>query len=429
MRILDVKNLIETQANLRQERNLSQFARFHDTNPVPSIYYSINNLSTVEIGTRDIMSYVADDSPVRYNKIHDLPLFSVNAIEATITYDETTGTYTEYTDQCQVLNQTILPVPGDAIIFPTLSMEIIFIVSNVGIRAIKGEDHYIVEYSVVTSSRAKNIENQVTDVFETIYRNIGTEDKAIIRREDYNLLEQCVDSYGKLLERYLEENYDEDIGYLRTPENLCPAIQGMGTCKYLIKFLMDNRVIYFDEILEMIFAFETPLSFEPKHNREFNRTFFLQKFINKTMEKDKNTYVKFRSLPVSLFKDIEDIKLYQSIEFLYNPITIEYPEIPVDPENPTDPETEVDPIITEPEVPNGSMKLFDYTYINNVIDKNYENMTGLKLMLAKAYNNEEITVPQFNSIIDDYNATDFERFYMIPYILFILKVKIKALQK
>jgi hypothetical protein len=402
MKVLNVQNLIETQANLRQERNLSQFTRFLDSNPVPCTYFSINNLSTVEIGTRDIMSYVAPDSPVRYNKILNLPLFSVNAITATISYDDITGTYTEYDDQCQVLNQTIQPNVGDAFTIPSFNPEIIFIITNVGIRAIKGEDHYVIEYSVVPTSRTKNIENQVTDIFETIYRNIGTEDKAIIRRDDYNLLNQCVDSYAKILARYLEENYDEEIGYLRTPENLSISILGMGTCKYLIKFLMDNRIIYFDEVLELIFTFETPLSFEPKHNRNYNRTFFLQKFINKTIEKDKNAYITFRSLPVSLFKEIEDIKLYQSIDFIYQAD-----------------ETDL----------TGFMKLFDSLYINNVIDKVYTDLTGIKLVLAKAYNNEEITVNEFNSIIEDYDALDLERFYLIPYILFILKVKVKALQK
>jgi hypothetical protein len=427
MKVLNVQNLIETQANLRQERNLSQFVRFLDTNPVPSTYYSINNPeSTTEIGTGDVMSYVAEDSPVRYNKILNLPLFSVNAITATITYDETTGTYTEYADQAQVLNQTIQPNPGDAFIIGSFNPEIIFMITAVGIRAIKGKDHYIIEYSVVPTSRIKRIENQVTDTYETIYRNIGTEDKAIIRREDYNLLEQCVDSYGKLLDRYLEENYDDDIGYLRTPDNLSDDILGMGTCKYLIKFLTDNRVIYFDEILEMIFAFETPLAFEPKHNRNYNRTFFLQKFITKTMEKDMMSYVSFRSLPVSLFKEIEDVTLYQSIEFDYLPI--QWVEPTPDPELETPPE-EGELELVLPEAPYGSMLLLDYLYTNSIIDKNYEGLSGLKLVVAKAYNDEKITVDEFNTAINDYDATDFERFYLIPYVLFILKVKIKALQK
>ena len=403
MRVLDVQNLIESQARLRQERNLSQFARFLDTNPVPCTYFSINNAeSTAEIGTRDIMSYVGDDSPVRYNKIFNFPLFAVNAITATITYDEVNGTYTEYSDQCMMLNQTIRPVAGDAFIIPSFNPEIIFIVTDVQIRAIKGEDHYIIDYSVVPTSRSKKIENQVTEVYDTIYRNIGTEDKAIIRREDYNILEKCTDSYSKILTRYLEENYDDSIGYLRTPDILSDELPGMGTCKYLIKFLMDNRVIYFDEVLELIFAFETPIPFEPKHNRLYNRTFFLQKFITKSMERDKNAYVLFRPLAVSLFKEIEDIDLFQSVEFVYK---------------------------EDEENLNKFIKVLDYEFINKMIDKDYEDLSGLKLVIAKAYNNEEITIEEFNSVIDDYEANDIERFYLIPYVLFILKVKIKALLK
>ena len=403
MRVLNVQNLIENQAKLRQQRNLSQFSRFLDTNPVPCTYFSINNAeSTAEIGTRDIMSYVGDDSPVRYNKIYNFPLFSVNAITAPITYDETNGTYTEYSDQCMVLNQTIRPIAGDAFIIPSFNSEIIFMVTDVQIRAIKGEDHYVIDYSVVTTSRAKRIENQVTEIFETIYRNIGTEDKAIIRKEDYNLLDKCIDSYSKILARYLEENYDEDIGYLRTPEELSDELNGMGTCKYLIKFLMDNRVIYFDEVLEMIFAFETPLPFEPKHNRLYNMNFFLQKFINKSMQKDKNTYVIFKSLPTSLFKEIEDIDLYQSIEFVYQ---------------------------SDDSDLRNHIKILDTEFVNKMIDKEYGDLSGLKLVIAKAYNNEEITIEEFNSVIDDYEASVIERFYLLPYVLFILKVKIKALQK
>jgi len=406
MRVLNVENLIENQSQKHRERLVSQFSRLTDSNPSFVRYYSIDGVnSTAELGTRDIMQYVGDDSPVQFKRVEGVPLFARNPITSEVVYDESLGSYTSFSDEALINVSVIRPLPGDHFVDPDFNPEVIFIITETKIRAIRGEDHYQISFSVVPTSRLLNIERQVTERYKTIFRNIGTEDTVLIKEQDYNLLNECVAAYSTIQERYLNENLDTDIAYLKTPDYLdLDGCVGYGTCKYLIRFLMENRVIYFDEILESIFAFETVLPFQAKHNINYSRSFPLHKFLKRKIVKG-TQYVTFRALPMSLFREVSNELMEQSIEFKFSPGGSTHT-----------------PDIKE-------FVLYTEEFTDIIIDKDYDNATPMEKVIAKFVNDEDITIEEFMDIIDDYDVTDLFRFYFIPLILVILKVKIKALQK
>ena len=405
MKVLNVQKLIETQSQVHKDRLLSQFSRLLDSTPSFVTYYSIDEVnSTTEIGTRDIMDYVNTDSPVKFKKITSMPLYSLNAITAEISYDETLGVYTEFEDDGLCLESVLKPLPGDHFIIPDFNTEIIFAITEVKIRAIRGRDHYIISYAVVQTSRIKNIELQVIENYNVLFKNIGTEDNVLIRQSDYNDLRNYMESYRIIHERYIDENYDEEISYLKTPEWLSDII-GFGTCKYLMKYLMTNRVIYFDEILESIFAFEDVLPFTSVHNKIYNRSFPLLPFIKKTLTSG-SMYISFKEFPVSLFKEVYDETIEQSIGFKFIPKA-----------------EEASYIIGYKEI-----LLYNSIFIDKIINKDYINVTPIELVISKFINGVEITATEFENSIDDYNVTDLFRYYFIPLILVILKIKIKSLQ-
>lgn len=410
MKVLDVQKLIEDQSQRHKDRLLSQYSRLLDSAPSFPTYFSIDGVnSTSEIGTRAIMEYVGRDSPVKFKKIENMPIYSLDVINAEITYDEQLGTFTEYDGEGLILQSVLRPLPGDHFIVPEFNPEIIFIVTDVRIRAVRGEDHYVINYTVVPTSRVLNIELQVIEHYETIFRNIGTEDNVLIRRDDYHALREYMESYNILMERYIDENYDTEIGYLKTPEWLTDDI-GYGTCKYLIKFLMDNRVIYFDEIFETIFAFETVLKFDARHNKLYNRTFPLLNFLKDRKDKIpmKSSYVSFMPLPVSLFKDVYDEKIEQSIEFLYLN------------DNPPDGEDFV--------LPYKSIRIYSEDFIRRINENNIDEASPTERVIIKFMNKEHITPSELSDVADDYEVDDIFRFYFIPLVLLITKVKIKSLQ-
>jgi len=405
MKVLNVQKLIETQSQKYKDRLLSQYSRMLDLAPSFPTYYSIDGMnSTVEIGSRDIMDYVADDSPVKFKKILNMPFYSANAITADITYDDTLGTFTEFEDEGLLLNSVLKPLPGDHLIFKEFNPEIIFIITDVKIRAIRGEDHYVPTYSVVQTSRIKNIERQVVETYETIFRNIGTEDNVLIRQSDYNDLRNYMEAYRIIHERYIDENYDKEISYLKTPEWLEDTI-GYGTCKYLMKYLMNNRIVFFDEILESIFAFEDVLPFDTKHNKLYNRTFPLHSFIKKSLTSG-SIYISFKEFPMSLIKEVYNETVEQSIEFKF-----------------VEKEDEPTYVVGYKEI-----LLYNSIFIDKIISKDYANLTPLERVIAKFINDEEIIVKEFEDIVDDYAVSDLFRYYFIPLALTILKVKIKSLQ-
>jgi hypothetical protein len=409
MKVIQVENLIEIQSQKHRERLLSQFSRLLDSSPSFLQYYSIDGVnSTVEIGSRDIMQYVGSDSPVKFKKIKNLPMYSLQVIDAAISYDDILGTYTEYEGEGLELQSLIQPYPGDHFIIPAFNTQIIFAITDVKIRAVRGMDHYVVNYTLIPTSRIKNIEAQVIDNYTCIFRNIGTEDSPIIRDDMYNLLAKSIDVYNTMMIRYLDENYDNNISYMKTPEGLRSELNvdiGNGSCKYLMKFLMDNNIIYFDEVTENVFAFEDPLPFESQHNKLYNRTFPLLKFINNNFSADGDIYVVFRSLPISLFREIDDYNIVQSIEFLT-----------------------VDPIDGVPQTFN-YIKLLTKDFLQRCISNTYgSDLTPLQTIIIKVYNAADITIDEYKSVIEDYAVSDLFRFYFIPYILFSLKIQIKSLQ-
>jgi hypothetical protein len=405
VKVLNVEKLIETQSQKHKERLVSQFSRLLDSTPSFPTYYSIDGVnSSAELGTRDIAQYVGPNSPIKFKKIIGMPIYSLDAITATITYDETLGTYTEYSDDGLVLFSVLKPNPGDHFIINDFNPEVIFAVTDVQIRALRGEEHYAITYSVVPSSRVLNIETQVVETYRTIFRNIGTEDKVLIKVDDYGVLQDYMESYRQIHERYVDENYDKSIGYLKTPEWLNP-ITASGTCKYLIKFLMDNRTIYFDEILESIFAFEMVLPFESRHNKLYNQSFPLLTFIKRRLPVQGNLYVVYKPLPIALFSDISEDSIEQSIEFKLVPGT---------------------PPIYTPE--QNEILLYDSDFIGVIQSKVYTTLTPLQLVIAKFMNDEDITTTEFEAVVDDYGVTDHFRFYFMPLVLVILKIKIKSLQ-
>lgn len=402
MRVLNVQKLIDQQSTIHKERSLSQFSRLLDSTPSFVTYYSIDGInSTAELGTRDIMQYVGNYSPVKFKKIINMPMYALDVINAEITYDDILGTYTEHEGEALVLESVLMPLPGDHFVIPAFNAEIIFIVTESKIRAIRGKDHYVISYSLVTSSRQLKIERQVQENYETLFRNIGTEDKVLIKKDDYNLLRDLTDVYSQITQRYIDEFYDKHLGYLKTPESIMLS-NHHGTCKYLINYLSSNRILFFDEVLENMFALEQVLPFEAKHNKLYQRTFPLLKFINRSLSSN-DVYINYKGLSYSLFKDYYDAELVQSVEFIYT-------------------DASYTPIQDR------DILLFNKSFIDNILNMTYSTLSPLELVIAKFYNGETITSSEYSSIVDDYMVDDVFRMYFIPLALTSMKILIKSIQ-
>jgi hypothetical protein len=404
MRVLNVEKLIETQSQKHRERLLSKHTLHLDSSPVFAVCYDPDPAnSTAEIGTRDIMQYVGDDSPVRFNRIEGLPVYSVNPIVANIVYDETLGTYTEFEDDCLFLQSTIQPVPGMHMVFPSFNPEIIFAITDVKLRPIRGEDHYVATYEVVKSSRLLKIDKQVIQEYKCIFRNIGTTEQVIIKVEDYLVLQDYLESYRLIHSRYVDDFFDPRYSYLRTPEWLDNGVDAHGSCKYLIRFLMDHRILYFDEILETIFAFEMVLPWEARHNKLYQQKFPLLRIMKGKFDPG-SVYTTFSALPITVFTALGDDKFAQSTDFQVVPVGEDF-------------------------TPGyRQVQIYNDRFSEIVASKDYTTASPLEKVVAKFINKEDITVAEYEEIIDDYDVDDVFRMYFIPIALASLKILIRSIQ-
>lgn len=248
------KTLTAIAEDIRKNKQ-SQFIRFLDGSPTFVTLYSISNLeTTVEVGTRDVATYVGPDSPVRYNKVLEFPFFGFGTIENTIQWDEIEGSYNEF-------ETSILSVPtdleineGDMIVYPPLP-DVLFTVTNI-------EDHNIITkgYKEVTIAIIRDggqiplIENQVVDIYRAVYNNIGTEDKVIIRNDDFIDALELEEKYrfiaSEYIRRYMDKSYSSLLE-LSKDSNEFTVLDPM-----LHIFCVRNGIITGDDLLEELYFFD-----------------------------------------------------------------------------------------------------------------------------------------------------------------------------
>lgn len=259
------------------KNKVGQYSKFLDKNPLFVIYLSINSIeSRTDVGTGGIDSDVGPKSPIRFNRIDDLPVYNIPEIKPNAEFDDATG-YDIQIDLNDValLPNTIKPKSGDYVIvkLPN-SYEVAFRVNAFNYNTIQSNDFYTFDADLKYTGHdlIKKFEAQIVDEFVTIFENIGTEDKCFIRKKDVAKLQDIAKLFNELRDLYKTSYFDQETGNFVCKNNdECLEDDDFWYYdKYVEKFIMDSE-IYMDESSERTIAL-APADIVEQSDRWYPRT-------------------------------------------------------------------------------------------------------------------------------------------------------------
>jgi hypothetical protein len=201
--LLDERKFINDSVFMMEDRLNSQYSRFLDKTPTFTTYYNVNNIeSTADSGFQSVERVIGADSPIRYNKVTNFPIYGIEQIILDL-QDEDQGLDSEYDGEGIILPNTVKPLPYDFFIIDYLGKQYLFQVTTISYDTIKSNNFYRIGFKIKYTDNDKNeIEKQVTDKYNCIFTNIGTAEKCLIKEEDVSRLIELNKVYTLIAERY-----------------------------------------------------------------------------------------------------------------------------------------------------------------------------------------------------------------------------------
>ncbi len=87
--LFDERKFVNDNAALLDSRITSQYSRFLDSTPNYVTYYNVSNIeSTADYGFKNVERVLGDTSPLRFNKVYNLPIYGIDSITPQLTDDE-----------------------------------------------------------------------------------------------------------------------------------------------------------------------------------------------------------------------------------------------------------------------------------------------------------------------------------------------------
>jgi hypothetical protein len=188
----------------------SDFSRFIEGSPNFVTYYSKDiSASTEDIPLQGVLETVGSESPLKYNRIENFPVYNLDEFNPATSVGEN-GISTEIESTGIILPDTIQPLPNDYFLVGYLNEDYLFRVVNVETNSINNRVFYRISY--ILSNDSLNIleERQVTDSYRVVYENLGKKEKSVIKETDFLLLDKLDDRFQDLQENYVKLFYNKD---------------------------------------------------------------------------------------------------------------------------------------------------------------------------------------------------------------------------
>lgn len=193
-----INNYIQSYMNATDD-----YSKYMEGSPTFTTYYSVDQeATTTDIGLGAVVEVVGSESPVRFNKIYDFPIYGIDEIIPNINYEEDSGLDTEMDGTGIILPNTIHPSPEDIFVVSYNSHDIIYRVNNVETSSYSDKMFYKISFDKEAFSLEILEERQITNEFNVVYDNIGTEYFSVIEKSNYLLLDDIYEIYSKIVKNY-----------------------------------------------------------------------------------------------------------------------------------------------------------------------------------------------------------------------------------
>lgn len=282
-----------------EDRLNSQYSRVLESKPVYCTYYHIsNNETSVDSGFNDVERLLGDNSPVRFHEVKNFPIYGISEIQLNLELEDE-GINSGYDGDGIILDNTIKPLPGDLFLINHIKSKVIFIVTTVEYDTIKSNNYYKIGFSIKSideNDHLMDIDRQTIEKYTCNVKNIGTDEKVIIRDDIFKIIEEIRDLRLDIINKYKVLFYNKKFNsfMIRVDDILI-----YDRC--LNNFIQTNQILNDPDDYESIY-----LSNEDYDNTflyEYEASFFraIEKN-NKSIVKSEYKFMTYKSVdPTSMF--------------------------------------------------------------------------------------------------------------------------------
>lgn len=187
-----------------EQRLQSHVNKYIENGAILTCYYSQKESAiTVDRGSRDINQIFGKESPLRFNRIENFPLYGFGQASPNNS-DEQQIEDISIEGDCIILPNTIVPKPMDFFIVNHLKMKALFQVSEVVFDTMKEEGYYKIRYRLYSTEAESfnNLEKQTVELYHMDLNAVGSDVNPIIQKDDYILKNKIIQMMNKMIESY-----------------------------------------------------------------------------------------------------------------------------------------------------------------------------------------------------------------------------------
>lgn len=324
MKVINVQEFIDDQSRLRMDRRFSQHMRFLDRTPSFVTYYPINKIeSTTEFMTDTIDTYIGEDSPIKYNKIKNLPLYGFPTITTETEYDELIGASNDsYSAEAIIVPGVIVPCEGDCFVHNVIGKTHLFMVNEVREVTLKSKSHFYISFHIEITSKLDLLEKQVIDEYISTFDNIGTQDKVVVKKSDFIKMNEFKKVYTNMHDYYIDKYFQHRTTTFETlVKYRTNCERDVNFCdRFLLNFLEKNRIMVFDDVLKTSLTLDFNGIIEENIKLKYVNTFyhFIESGSFDRFKKANKIFMKKLLTPFSLYRGQKNDTLFITDKYVSN---------------------------------------------------------------------------------------------------------------
>lgn len=276
-RMINVEKAQFTNQNISiyAQNKIGQYSKFLDKNPIFITYFHINQqLSRADVGTGGIQKEIGQGSPVRYNMLTNFPVYNIPELKPDTNFDESGFDIDLDINDITILPNTIKPNAGDyfVISFPGIK-QYLFRVNNFRYNTIQSNDFYMIDAEIkdIQDDCIALVKPQVVEVYQTVFENIGTQDKCFLNNTEIDKINTLVRTFETIRDMYYNYYYEKLCNSFVYRDN-CNAYKWLYD-PYLEAFINKAQIFYENNIENALVL--TPADIlDPRFDYIFSRTLY-----------------------------------------------------------------------------------------------------------------------------------------------------------
>ncbi len=414
---------INSNISIYSKNKIGQYSKFLSKNPIFVTYYHINKQMTrSDVGTGGIESELGKTSPIRFNKIETFPVYNLPELKPDITFDETGFDIDIELSDITILPNTIKPYPGDYMLvsIPN-SQDVLLRVNNINYNTIQSNDFYLVDLDIkqIDADLSEFIKpGQIVDTYQTIFENIGTQDRCFIRVDDIEKLNAIVKTLNQLKDFYKDTFYNVECNSFVLYNNYpCECQNETWLYDPFLETFINRSNIYYEENNEAALVL-TPNDILPLNfDYQFSRTLWYA-VLNRTTDYLTQYSYYYQS---SIVKRFSPFKMYN---YPCNSVKIEFFDDPKDTDTSGKCNDNIEYQMTQrtqcfPVSNEGFGEYFDHILIEDIMNGELSSDDYLNKIVYNYIMNIDMEIDKDILLKYTFNHT-IKSFHYIPLVMYII---------